>query len=181
MPPFGRFEDSYSIVHLPPSSSHSSEPWLPQKLSNMAMVTSGARYMASVHILLIMKSRFSLLVLSVGGVQGSWCIHFYSLCSYCFFPRCRAPRENLDEDALNCTRAFNEALFEETDTDMMWVEYGIVGDLVVHLSFISFGEPVTCSYGPSSHLQTTFPVQIYTNWSHRIFYTNWSKGASRTI
>ncbi|KAN0101260.1 hypothetical protein V8E55_001244 [Tylopilus felleus] len=45
-------------------------------------------------------------------------------------PRCRAPRENLDEDALNCTRAFNEALFEETDTDMMWVEYGIVGDLV---------------------------------------------------
>ncbi|KAF8441008.1 hypothetical protein L210DRAFT_3612177 [Boletus edulis BED1] len=46
-------------------------------------------------------------------------------------PRCRAPRENLDEDALDRSSIFNEALFEETNTDTMWVEYGIVGDLVL--------------------------------------------------
>ncbi|KAF8431821.1 hypothetical protein L210DRAFT_3614448 [Boletus edulis BED1] len=44
--------------------------------------------------------------------------------------RCHAPRNNLDEDALDRTREFNEALFEETDMDTMWTEYGIVGDLV---------------------------------------------------
>ncbi|KAF8131904.1 hypothetical protein EV363DRAFT_1164456 [Boletus edulis] len=50
------------------------------------------------------------------------------VCGWC--ARCCAPRNNLDEDALDRTHEFNEALFEETDTDMMWTEYGIVGDLV---------------------------------------------------
>ncbi|KAF8419962.1 hypothetical protein L210DRAFT_3615588 [Boletus edulis BED1] len=50
------------------------------------------------------------------------------VCGWC--ARCRAPRNNLDEDALDRTREFNEALFEETDMDTMWTEYGIIGDLV---------------------------------------------------
>ena len=51
------------------------------------------------------------------------------------FPRCWAPKDNLDEDALNHTCAFNEALFEESDLDTMWVEYSIVRDLVMHCIF----------------------------------------------
>ncbi|KAF9245053.1 hypothetical protein BU15DRAFT_71398 [Melanogaster broomeanus] len=44
--------------------------------------------------------------------------------------RCQASRNNLDEDALDRTRAFNEALFEESTLTILWDEYGIVGDLV---------------------------------------------------
>ncbi|KIK81742.1 hypothetical protein PAXRUDRAFT_15073 [Paxillus rubicundulus Ve08.2h10] len=51
------------------------------------------------------------------------------ICKWC--ARCQASRDNLDEDALNHTRAFNEALFEESTLTILWEEYGIVGDLVV--------------------------------------------------
>lgn len=71
-------------------------------------------------------------------VRG-WCPRYvtFCLCSYLFsvasslIYRCQARRENLDADALNRTRAFNEALFQESTPEIMWEEYGVVGDLVV--------------------------------------------------
>jgi len=45
--------------------------------------------------------------------------------------RCQALRGNLDEDALDHSQVFTEALFEESTLNLMWDEYGIVGDLVV--------------------------------------------------
>ncbi|KAF8127961.1 hypothetical protein EV363DRAFT_1400845 [Boletus edulis] len=45
--------------------------------------------------------------------------------------RCRATRNDLDADALTRSRAFTEALCAENiSLDIMWDEYGIVGDLV---------------------------------------------------
>ncbi|KIM50207.1 hypothetical protein SCLCIDRAFT_34538 [Scleroderma citrinum Foug A] len=40
-------------------------------------------------------------------------------------PRCQALRGNLDEDALDCSRAFTEVLFEESTLNLMWDKYGI--------------------------------------------------------
>jgi len=51
------------------------------------------------------------------------------------YARCQALRGNLDEDALDRSQAFTEALFEEGTLDLMWDEYGIVGDLVVSLHY----------------------------------------------
>ncbi|KAF9234884.1 hypothetical protein BU15DRAFT_89804 [Melanogaster broomeanus] len=45
-------------------------------------------------------------------------------------PRCQATRGNLDADARTRCREFHEALFEESTLQVLWEEYGIVGDLV---------------------------------------------------
>jgi hypothetical protein len=94
----------------------------------------------------------------VAGVQGSSHIYFNNFCSHGIL-RCCAPRNNLDEDTLDRTREFNEALFEETDTDTMWTEYGIVGDLVV----IYFSVEESGHSPLFSHLRTTFPMPTYIN------------------
>ena len=45
--------------------------------------------------------------------------------------RCQVLWGNLEEDALDCSQAFTEALFEESTLDLMWDKYGVVGDLVI--------------------------------------------------
>ncbi|KAF8133246.1 hypothetical protein EV363DRAFT_1397483 [Boletus edulis] len=42
--------------------------------------------------------------------------------------RCHTPRNNLDEDALDCTCEFNEALFKETNTDTMGLSTPFTND-----------------------------------------------------
>ncbi|KIK74686.1 hypothetical protein PAXRUDRAFT_174921 [Paxillus rubicundulus Ve08.2h10] len=44
--------------------------------------------------------------------------------------RCEATHKNLDSGARTRYREFNEALFEESTLQVLWDEYGIVGDLV---------------------------------------------------
>ncbi|KAG1849689.1 hypothetical protein DFJ58DRAFT_716906 [Suillus subalutaceus] len=45
-------------------------------------------------------------------------------------PKCVANREDLDEDALPCSREFTEALVEEADSGDLWEDFGIVAQLV---------------------------------------------------
>lgn len=173
-PTFARSVGSYFIAHYLSSSSPSNQPWQHPKWWNMGMDSSDARFIALDPILLTTKNKFSWRVLYVAGVQGSSHIYFNNFCSHGIL-RCRAPRNNLDEDALDRTREFNEALFEETDTDTMWTEYGIVGDLVV----IYFSVEESGHSPLFSHLRMTFPVPTYINWSPRTSCINSSRVASR--
>ena len=70
------------------------------------------------------------------GVQGMSDFFLLTPLATNIYARCQVLCSNLGEDALDCSQAFTEALFEESTLDLMWDEYGIVGDLVVSLHYL---------------------------------------------
>lgn len=98
----------------------------------MGMVVFAAQYMVWDRILQTTRSRSFLHALYEDGVHSNF-THLSFLCVVNSWPshRCQASKASLDEDAINRTQAFNEALLEEMSFDIMWEEYGVIGDLVV--------------------------------------------------
>lgn len=83
--------------------------------------------------LLIMRSKYSLLALCKGGVLSNF-VHVHIIListNVQWSHRCQAWKDYLDKDAIDRSQAFNEMLFEVTSLDIMWEEYGVIGDLVV--------------------------------------------------
>ena len=55
-------------------------------------------------------------------------------CLLIFYFRCTAPHNDLDGDGyVSRRRDHTEALVEQLELGILWDEYGLVGDIVVHI------------------------------------------------
>ena len=81
------------------------------------------------------------------------------VCGWC--PWCQSSYDSLDNDVLEWTHAINEALFQESTLDIMWVKYGVVRDLVV-----CFTKPChsnLCQSNDFTSIYKQFPLYRYSS------------------
>lgn len=98
----------------------------------------------------------------------------------CLLNRCWADHNNLDEDALSCTREFNEEFNWLCTAQVLWNEFSIVADLVVrtfscsrgsfmfsaHTGKIAIYEWLSQSWHPSNHCPGHF-TSAHQRWIQR--------------
>jgi hypothetical protein len=71
--------------------------------------------------------------------------------------RCTAPANELDSSQhVHCSQAHTELLVEEFELGMLWDEYGLVGDIIVHLLLSTVARSLTSLIYLAIHYQ--FPT-----------------------
>ena len=151
------------ILHLQRFSKYWNLVWQHQRLSVLQMAISGRWYTGLAPTLLTIRNRCCLLV----SCKAGWCPRYIFFCndSACYwqlFVRCTAPSSDLDSDKHGRrSKAHTEMLVEEFKLGMLWDEYGLVSDIVVHLFFSS---SCTMSLLHISIASTIGLPSVYSRW-----------------
>ena len=129
----------------------------------------------------------------MAGVQGKYSALFpWDVCLW--FNSCMAPNNDLDSGPHPwCNREHTDMLVEMFELGELWNEYGLIGNIMVSPLLLSqpfyFFVPSVSHLLPfislmiflHSHLQTSSPMQTYTNCWLPTYCTSSSRGPSRTI
>ncbi|KIM70531.1 hypothetical protein SCLCIDRAFT_18645 [Scleroderma citrinum Foug A] len=132
-----RFDSACLIIHSLATKEHASDAtfckfrWQLFHSSLAAILSSLKPAMTTPKVVKFGDGHFRCVIYGLGPYIVDYEEQVLLTCIVCgWCPRCQVLWGNLDEDALDRSQAFTEALFEESTLDLMWDEYGIVGDLV---------------------------------------------------